>query len=36
VKKILVKMNPSQFKNPLTEDIAIVATPHTEGRDQSL
>lgn len=29
-------MNPSQFKNPLTEDVAIVVTPHTDIKKEDM
>lgn len=38
LRKFYVKMRPTQFKNPLAEDIVVLITPHTkvEGSDFSM
>jgi hypothetical protein len=34
IKKYYIKMNPTQFKNALTEDIVVIVTSHTEEVDK--
>lgn len=36
MKRLAVKMDPSQFKNPMTEDIVIKITEQTEVKAESM